>query len=157
MLYFRAMKTQWIVSAAILYLLVGAALSAQTAQPTLAQLLDAAAQKIGPAPEKFPTIFLVTAVQPVVGDGCRLQLVTNGMQYDLFNQRQFGFCDHLPALNTAVWGRARHSKLAGVLNAGKPAGFPTEYVDLAYTLGSKPKAMAYKIETATAIGPDWGQ
>ena len=130
---------------------------AQQSKPTLAQILDAAAAKIGPAPQKFPTIFLVIAVQPVDGDGCRLQLVTNGMQYDLFNKRQFGFCDHLPPLNGAVWGRARHSKLAATLNGGTPGGFATEYVDLAYTSGPKPKAMAYKIETATAIDAGWGQ
>jgi hypothetical protein len=145
----------------VVFLIAAATAAAQVpstvAIPTLAEDLAAAAERIGPAPAKFPTVFLVMSVQPIVGDGCRLQLVTNGVLYELFNKRQFGFCDHLPALHSAVWGRARHSKAASALNMENPDGaFATEYVDLAPILSeAKPRAMAYKIETATAIGPEW--
>ncbi|MGD0859000.1 MAG: hypothetical protein ABR912_06745 [Terracidiphilus sp.] len=136
--------------------LLSLSIPAQTA-PSLKDLLDNASLRIGVAPEKFPTAFLVVSVTPIAGGECGLQVVTYGMIYSLAANRDTGRCANLPSLHSLVWGRVWRSKLAASLRAGNIADVAADYVDLVYANGPKPKAATYMIVTAEAIGPDWGQ
>lgn len=123
---------------------------------TLAEGLARASEVIGPAPANYPTPFFVVSVTPIEGVNCSISVVTDGMLYSIWGVRDDGECRNLPALHTLVWGRMRHSRLATVLRQSDMANVPSDYVDLVYAAGPKPRTAHYMISTAEAIGPDWG-
>lgn len=130
-----------------------------SAHPKLADILARTSSAIGPAPENFTTPYLVMQVTPIEGQECSVLVATNGMLYSIFGNRDDGWCNHLPALYSLVWGRARHSSVGTFLRQSNVANVSSDYIDLVYssTAGQKPKIAHYIIASAQAIGPDWGR
>lgn len=124
---------------------------------TLADVLSHTSDKAGPAPDKFATPFLVVAVSPLGGGACSLQVATNGMLYYVAAQLDNGECNHLPTLHSLVWGRVRHSSLGTFLRQSNMANVNSDYVDLVYQGGARPKFAIYGIVNADAIDTDWGR
>lgn len=133
---------------------------AQQGSPPAKSLADALAMTpsvTGPAPGNYTTPYLVVQVTPIEGQDCSILLATNGMLYSVFGNRDDGWCNHLPSLHALVWGRFRHSSLGSFLRQSNTADVASDYIDLAYSPGQKPKVAHYIIASAQAIGPEWGQ
>lgn len=128
--------------------------NAEAQAHTLAGVLAAAPETIGPAPAKYQTPFLVASVSPIAGnDECGLIVATNGMLYNLAadtRNSDFAGCSRLPSLHSLAWGRVRHSRVATFLRESNTADVASDYVDL---IGYG----TFIITSADAIGPDWGQ
>lgn len=123
---------------------------------TLADVLSRAPEKIGPAPAKYTTPFLVVSVVPIESGECTLQLATNGMLYTAYAYIDAGRCQHLPALHALVWGRAWHSRAAEILREADVLDAESELIDIVYSSGPKPKAVTYFIGSAEVIDANWG-
>ena len=124
---------------------------------TLADVLSRTIDQAGPAPAKFTTPFVVVSLSPVGGGGCSLDLATNGMIYVIAGDEDEGGCNHLPGLHALVWGRIRHSGVATFLRQSNITNVASDYVDLVYQNGSKPKTAFYIITDSQAIDTDWGK
>ena len=143
-------------AACLLLFLVNAGLGAQSSKMSLAEVLAAAEQKIGPAPSGLTTPFFIASVTRVDGDSCYMQIATNGTLYFVRGTRSFNECYDLPQLYSLVWGKVRR---AGFKYSMSHPNVQTSdlVLDLAYTSNPKQRAATYMIYRAEAIDSNWGQ